>query len=163
MDEIMQENEKQAQSQMETMQGKKCFFSTKIKQDNKTTNLKNNNIQQKNFNNINNNKVPINKNIHPSKIMVPQDSLIQQQGKSEKFINGEKKLQKKIIKKGGKGFRKPSNSFSEKNLPIFSFSNLNKLNKNMEIFPKDGLKTENNNEKKVQNTISSKKKCYNYR
>ena len=153
----MQENEKQAQSQMEIMQGKKCFFSTKIKQDNKTTNLKNNNIQQKNFNNINNNKVPINKNIHPSKIMVPQDSLIQQQGKSEKFINGEKKLQKKIIKKGGKGFRKPSNSFSEKNLPIFSFSNLNKLNQNMEIFPKDGLKTENNNEKKVQNTISSKK------
>ena len=51
---------------------------------------------------------------------------------SEKMENGEKKVQKKVIKKSKfRNMSKSVNSYSDKNLPIFAFHNLPKLNQNI--------------------------------
>ena len=160
MDKIKKQNEVNSQNKMQIMSGKKNLFSSQLnKPDNTNTNIKNKkNIQAKNLNNINNTRAPIKNNILPTKMAIPQGSSEQQQVKSEKFENGDKNLQKKILKKGGKGLRKASYSFSEKNLQVLSFSNLKRLNKNLGNFSNDtGPKNENNNIKKIQNNIPSRK------
>ena len=127
MDKIKQLNEMQRQG-TKTNQIKKNPFSSQVKkQEFKPASiLKNKNIQ----NNITN-KPKISNNIEQATNIIKEESkeLI---GNTQKIENGDKNIQKKFNKRGSiRSFRKTSNSFSEKNLPIMGFNNLNNINKEM--------------------------------
>ena len=131
MDKIKQLNEMQRQG-TKTNQIKKNPFSSQVKkQEFKPTSiLKNKNIQ----NNIIN-KPKISNNIEQATNIITEGSkeLI---GNTQKIENGDKNIQKKFNKRGSiRSLRKTSNSFSEKNLPIMGFNNLNNINKEMAQMP----------------------------
>ena len=138
MDKIKQLNEQKGQMKMTNLKQNPASSQINKPQVAKPI-LKNKNIQRTNNNNSN---IPQQNNIQNE--MIPQDTV--EPVKKEKLENGEKNLPKKNARRGSlKMIRKISNSSSEKNLPILSFSNLTKINEKM---PQNlNLKTETNNQR----------------